>query len=74
MSHKIRTRGDQQCPSCGGWLGPWERGNAYENAGRECGECMEFFVCGPQPEYAEPYGGAVMYPSESIVSDADPGL
>lgn len=57
------------CPSCiqDGHLqrlNPWEPGNYWNQAGRACPDCEEFFACGEQPEYEpDPWQG-----------DADPGL
>lgn len=57
------------CPSCiqdnhRARLNRWEPGNYWNNAGRACPDCEEFFVCGEQPEYEpDPWQG-----------DADPGL
>ena len=61
------------CPDCAtdrepttSHLGPWQPGNYWEHAGRECPNCEEFFPCGEQPEFesaATEYRG-----------DADPGL
>jgi len=60
------------CPSCATdrrkvKLLPWQPGNRELYAGRECPECEQFCVCGPQPEYADEF-------TEPAFSDADPGL
>jgi hypothetical protein len=57
------------CPSCAcdgakNKLGEWQEGDVYNNAGRECLQCEDFHVCGPQPEYELADGP----------SDADSGL
>lgn len=57
------------CPECACagirvTLRPWQEGNAWLNAGRECPECENFVVSGMQPEYV----------TDSGPSDADPGL
>lgn len=65
----IAATGSVLCPDCLAdghrvRLRPWQPGNYYEHAGRECPNCESFFRCGEQPEY-EP---------DPWMGDADPGL
>ena len=44
---------------------PWEAGDKFNMAGRECPKCEDFHCCGPQPENDM---------SPDTFSDADSGL